>query len=80
MTRSVGRIARWRLPPRILLDLRGVEQRRDDCRRPDTNRNARLNQLGSPFFIAVIVVAHHVLSIWKRSSPYAVRGGLGSAG
>ena len=61
-----------------LLDLRGVEQRRDDRRRADTDRDSRLHQLGPPFLVASIVVAHSILSPALRPRPYAIRAAKGS--
>jgi hypothetical protein len=52
-------------------DFRCIEQRRDDRRRADSDRNARFHQLGAPFTVAIVIVAHAILSRCLRPRPYA---------
>lgn len=80
VTSSVGRVAWRHLALGILLDRGGVKQRGNDRRRTDPDGNACLDQLGSPFLVAVFVAAHSILSILFAARPYALRPGLGSAG
>ena len=52
------------LGTRLLLDLRGVEQRRYDCGGPDSNCNTRLHQLGAALLVLpVALFAHPVTSM-----------------
>ena len=78
---SVGRV-----PGRALAlglpDLRSVEQRRDDRRRADSDRYARLHQLGpsllvSPIIVRAAAVAHWVLAFVLVLRPYAQQPNLG---
>jgi hypothetical protein len=54
-----------------LFDFGSIKQSRDDRRRANTDRDARLHQLGSPFTVAIVVVAHAILSCCFRPRPYA---------
>lgn len=54
-----------------LLDFGSVEQRRNDCGRPDPNRNAGLHKLSPPFIVPLVVVAHSNLTRHAVAFPYA---------
>ncbi len=71
VSRLVRRRSARRVALRLLLDGRRVKQRRDDRRRADPDRDARLHQFGSPFFVALLGIAHSVLSFGCGARPYA---------
>lgn len=53
-----------------LLDLGCIKKRRDDCRGADTNRHARFHKLATPFVVTLRLVAHSILTLAGRISPY----------
>ena len=61
-----------------LLDFRGVEQCGDDCSRADPDRDPGLYQLGPPFIVTLIVVAHSNLAKSIVPRPYAEAAVFGS--
>lgn len=75
---SVGGLAARRFGLALLLDRRGIEQRGNDRRRTDPDRNAGLNQLGPPFFVAFVGIAHSILTLELGSRPYAEQRDMGS--
>jgi hypothetical protein len=56
-----------------LLDLGGVEQRSDDRRGSDADRDTSFHQLCPPLFIALVGVAHSILTLLLLLRPYAER-------
>ena len=55
------------LPARLLLDLRCVEQRGNDCRRTNADGDTGLHQLVAAFFtgfvVFIVAVAHGAISM-----------------
>ena len=72
MTSSVRPFAALAIALR-LLDLGGIEERGDDSRGSDPDCDACFHQLGPPFFVALVGVAHSILSLILSFRPYADR-------
>jgi hypothetical protein len=60
------------------LDLRGIKQGRNDCRRSDAHGDPGLHQLGPPFFVAFVFVAHSILFPCLELRRYAHVVAMGS--
>lgn len=57
------------------LDLRGIEQRRDNCGRSDADCYPRFHKLGPSLIFAI---AHSILSLECRARSYSERSEFGS--
>ena len=78
VTSSVGPFALLAATLR-LLDFRRIEERGDDSRGSDPDCDACFHQLGPPFFVALVGIAHSILSLIVSFRPYADRQQLGRA-
>ena len=59
-----------------LPDLRSIKQRGHDRRRSDSYRDPCLDQLGPPFLVTLVGIAHSILVSGGWPRPYAQRGRL----